>query len=84
MRAIRGVLACTGAVLVLLAACASEWEPAAVLAVGLSGLALCCIAKRMPIRKEERDDPESTEETARAGLEPGAAGKSAGQNRAAG
>lgn len=83
MRAIRGVLACAGAVLVLLAACASEWEPAAVLAVGLSGLALCCIAKGMPIRKEGRDDPEPTKETAGARVEPRATGEPVRRNRAA-
>ena len=57
MRAIRGAVGCAGAVLVLLAACASEWEPAAVLAVGLSGLALCCIAKGMAVPKH-KPEPE--------------------------
>lgn len=50
MRAIRGVLACAGAVLVLLAACASEWEPLPILLLGLSGLALFCAARALPDR----------------------------------
>ena len=55
MRAIRGLLTIAGAALFCLAACASEWEPVAVLAFGLSGLGLCCIAKGITVPKRKRE-----------------------------
>lgn len=50
MRAIRGVLACTGITMLYLASCASEWEPLPILILGLSGLALFCVARALPDR----------------------------------
>lgn len=50
MRAIRGVLACTGIAMLYLSSCASEWEPLPILLLGLSGLALFCAARALPDR----------------------------------
>ena len=44
MQILRGILLTVGAVLVLLAGCAEEWEPVPILLMGGTGLALCGIA----------------------------------------
>lgn len=50
MQAIRGVLAGTGIAMLYLASCASEWKPLPILLLGLSGLALFCVARALPDR----------------------------------
>ncbi len=48
MRILRGVMLGVGLVMVFLAACADQWEPGRILAVGFIGLGLCAAGKLLP------------------------------------
>lgn len=56
MRILRGVMLGVGLVMVFLAACADQWEPGRILAVGFIGLGLCAAGKllpeKLPIKKK--------------------------------